>query len=137
MDTVVRQKQDIYWPKLVSRRRRKYQIITLVTIFSINMVRRASLRSTQLPIQLVPGDPSSKGNRPGREAVHQAPRSAELNECVKLHLHLPHILHGAVLSYTQGQLHVYLRPGKNIIRSLLANVRQYECPSLENQLLSF
>jgi hypothetical protein len=36
--------------------------------------------------------------RPGREADHSLPSSAEAKECVELYLHSPIRLHGVVLS---------------------------------------
>jgi len=36
--------------------------------------------------------------RPGREADHTLPSSAEVKECVELYLHSPNSLHGVVLS---------------------------------------
>jgi len=36
--------------------------------------------------------------RPGREASHSPPPSAEVEECVELYLHAPIHLHGVVLS---------------------------------------
>jgi hypothetical protein len=37
--------------------------------------------------------------RPGREADHSSPSSAEVKECVELYLHSPIRLHGVVLSW--------------------------------------
>jgi hypothetical protein len=47
--------------------------------------------------------------RPGREADHSPPYSAEVKECVELYLHSPIRLHGVVLSQAQG-LYLYLLP---------------------------
>jgi hypothetical protein len=48
--------------------------------------------------------------RPGREADHSPPSSAQVKECVELYLHSPIRLHGVVFSLkkTQGQLYLYL-----------------------------
>jgi hypothetical protein len=47
------------------------------------------------------------GKRPGREADHSPPSSAEVKELVELYLHSPIRLHGVVLR-AQGQLYLYL-----------------------------
>jgi hypothetical protein len=43
--------------------------------------------STQTPIQWVPRALSLGVKRPGREADHSSPSSADVKECVKLYLH--------------------------------------------------
>jgi hypothetical protein len=48
--------------------------------------------------QWVPEALSLGVKRPGREADHSPPSSAEAKECVKLYLHSPIRLHGVVLS---------------------------------------
>jgi hypothetical protein len=53
---------------------------------------------TQPPIQWEPGALSLGVKRPGREADHSTPSSAELKEWVDLYLHSPIRLHGVVLS---------------------------------------
>jgi hypothetical protein len=45
--------------------------------------------STQTPIQWVPGALSPGLKRPGREADHSPPFSADVKECVGLYLHSP------------------------------------------------
>jgi hypothetical protein len=40
--------------------------------------------------------------RPGREADHSPPSSAEVKECMELYLHSPIRLHGVVLSYKKS-----------------------------------
>jgi hypothetical protein len=50
---------------------------------------RTALRSTQPPIQWLPGDLSRGVKRPGREADHSPPSSAMVKECVELYLHSP------------------------------------------------
>jgi hypothetical protein len=55
-----------------------------------------ALGPTQPPIQWVPGALSLRVKRPGREADHSTPSSADVKECVELHL--PVCLHGVVLS---------------------------------------
>jgi hypothetical protein len=54
------------------------------------------------PIQWVPGVLSLGVKRPGREADHSPPSSAEVKECVELYLHSPIRLHGVVLRWAQG-----------------------------------
>jgi hypothetical protein len=41
--------------------------------------------------------------RPGREADHSPPSSAEVKECVEVHLHSPISLHGVVLLSSTGK----------------------------------
>jgi hypothetical protein len=67
-------------------------------IFLLTTVFRAALRPTQPPIQWVTGALSLGVKRPGREADHLPPSSAEVKECVELYLHSPICLHGGVLS---------------------------------------
>jgi hypothetical protein len=50
---------------------------------------RTALRPTQPPIQWVPGALSLGVKRPGREADHSPPSSAEVTECMELYLHSP------------------------------------------------
>jgi hypothetical protein len=40
--------------------------------------------------------------RPGREADHSPPSSAEVNKCVELYLHSPIRLHGVMLQFKKG-----------------------------------
>jgi hypothetical protein len=47
---------------------------------------------------MVPGALSMGVKRPGREADHSPPSSAEVKEWVELYLHSPIRLHGVVLS---------------------------------------
>jgi len=53
---------------------------------------------TQPPIQRIPGALSLGVKRPVREADHSLPFSAEVKECVELHLHTRIRLYGVVLS---------------------------------------
>jgi hypothetical protein len=71
-------------------------------------VSRTALRPTQPPIQWVPGAPSLGIKRPGSEADHSPPSSAEVKECVELYLHSPIRLHGVVLNYNTGTYLPYL-----------------------------
>jgi hypothetical protein len=48
---------------------------------------RPALGPTQPPIRWVPGDLSPGVKRPGREADHSPPSSAEVKGCVELYLH--------------------------------------------------
>jgi len=52
--------------------------------------------------------------RPGREADHSPPPSAEAKECVEPYLHPPVCFHGVVLSYAQGQLYFYDKNGERV-----------------------
>jgi hypothetical protein len=58
-------------------------------IFLFTTASRTVLGPTQPPIQWVPGDLSLGVKRPGREAGHTPPSSAEVKECVELYLHSP------------------------------------------------
>jgi hypothetical protein len=50
---------------------------------------RTALGPTQPPIQRLPGALSLGVKRPGREADHSTPSSAEVKECMKLYLCSP------------------------------------------------
>jgi hypothetical protein len=50
---------------------------------------RTALGPTQPPIQWVPGALSLGVKRPGSEADHSPPTSAEVKECMQLYLHSP------------------------------------------------
>jgi hypothetical protein len=67
-------------------------------IFLFPNASRTALRPAQSPIQWVPGALSLGVKRPGREADHSPPFSAEVKEWVELYLHSPIRLHGVVLS---------------------------------------
>jgi hypothetical protein len=56
-------------------------------IFLFTPVSRTALGPTQPPIQWVPWALSLGVKRPGREADHSPPSSAEVKECVELYLH--------------------------------------------------
>jgi hypothetical protein len=56
------------------------------------------LEPTQPPIGWLSGAISLEVNRPGREADHSPPSSAEIKDGVELYLHSPKPLHGVVLS---------------------------------------
>jgi hypothetical protein len=58
-------------------------------IFLFVTASRTALGPTQPPIQWVPGALSLVLKRPGREADHSPPSSAEVKECVELYLHSP------------------------------------------------
>jgi hypothetical protein len=58
-------------------------------IFLFITASRTALGPTQPPIQWVPGAPSLGVKRPGREAEHSSPSSAEVKERVELHLYSP------------------------------------------------
>jgi len=60
------------------------------------------------PIQWVTGALSLGVKRPGREADHSPPSSAEVKECVELFLHYPIRLNGVVLSLKKAQEQLYL-----------------------------
>jgi hypothetical protein len=58
-------------------------------IFLFHTVSRTALGPTQPPIQCIPGAFSLGVKRPGRDADHSPPSSAEVKECVELYLHSP------------------------------------------------
>jgi hypothetical protein len=58
-------------------------------IFLFTTASRTALVPTQPPIQWVPGSLSLGLKRPGREADHSPPSSAEVKEWVELYLHSP------------------------------------------------
>jgi len=66
-------------------------------IFHSDTVSRLVLGPTQPPIQWVTEALSLGVKRPGHEADHSPPFSAEVKECVELYLHSPKSFHGAVL----------------------------------------
>jgi hypothetical protein len=66
--------------------------------FHFSMSSRPALGPTQPPIQWVPGALSPGVKRPGREADHSPPASAEVKKNVGLHIHSPICLHGVVLN---------------------------------------
>jgi hypothetical protein len=68
-------------------------------IFLSTTASRTALEPTQTPIQWVQGGLSLGVKRPGREADHSPPTSAEVKECVEPYLHSPIRLHGVVLSW--------------------------------------
>jgi hypothetical protein len=67
-------------------------------IFLFTTASRTALVPTQPPIQGVSGALSLGVKRPGREADHSLPSSAEVKEYVELYLHSPIRLHSVVLS---------------------------------------
>jgi hypothetical protein len=67
-------------------------------IFLFDTVSGPALGPTQPPIQWVPGSFSLGIKRPGREADHSPPSSAEDKECVELYLLSPVRFHDMVLS---------------------------------------
>jgi hypothetical protein len=60
-------------------------------IFLSTTASRPTLGSTQPPIQLIQGALSLGVKRPGSEADHSPPPSAEVKECVELYLHSPNM----------------------------------------------
>jgi hypothetical protein len=75
-------------------------------IFLLTTESRTALGPTQPPIQWVLGALSLEAKRPGREADHSPPSSAEVKEWVQLYLNSPIRLHGVVLSWAQRQLYL-------------------------------
>jgi hypothetical protein len=73
------------------------QTVLGLGIFLFTIASRTALVSTQPPIQWEPGAFSLEAKRPGREAIHSPPSSAEVKECVELYLHSPIRPHEVVL----------------------------------------
>jgi len=71
---------------------------------------RTTLGPTKHPIQWVPGTLPLRVKRPGLEANHSPPSSAEVKKCVELYLHSPNMpsWRGAQLK-TRRQLYFTLR----------------------------
>jgi hypothetical protein len=67
-------------------------------VFLFTTVSRMALGPTQPPIQWVSGAPSLAVKRPGREADHSPPSSAEVKNAYSYTSTLPIHLHGMVLS---------------------------------------
>jgi hypothetical protein len=76
--------------------------------FSLHHRVQTGSEPTQSPIQWVPRDLSIGVKRPGYEADHSPPSSAEVKECVELHIHSPDTpsWSGAQLKKAQGQLYL-------------------------------
>jgi hypothetical protein len=70
-------------------------------------VLRVTLGPTQPPIQCVPRALSRGVKRPGREADHSPPSSAEVKNAWSYTSIPPLRLHGVVLSQAQGQLYLF------------------------------
>jgi hypothetical protein len=66
--------------------------------FLLTTAYRTALGPTQPPIQRVSAALSFGVKRPGREADHSPPSTAEVKECVEIYLHSPIRLHGVVFS---------------------------------------
>jgi hypothetical protein len=77
-------------------------------IFLFTTAFRTALVPTQPPTQWVAGALSLGVKRPGYEADHSPPSSAEVKECVDLYLHSPNTpsWRGAQLKEAQGQLYL-------------------------------
>jgi hypothetical protein len=84
-----------------------------VGIFLFTTASRTALGPTQPPIQWVPGAHSLGVKRPGREADHSPPSSAEVKECVELYLHSPNTpsWRGAQLKHRDTLPYLYLYVG--------------------------
>jgi hypothetical protein len=77
-------------------------------IFLFVTASRTVLGPIQPPIEWVLGAFSLGVKRPGREAAHSPPSSAEVKNAWSYISTPPIRLHGVVLSYAQGQLYLYL-----------------------------
>jgi hypothetical protein len=79
----------------------------MMRYFLFTIVPRPDLGPTQPPIQWVTEALSLGAKRPGREADHSPPSSAEVNNGWGYTSTLPIRLNGMVLSKAQGQLCLY------------------------------
>jgi hypothetical protein len=77
-------------------------------IFLFVTLSRTALGPTQPPLQLVPGALSLEVKRPGREADHSTPSSAEAKNAWSYTSTPPIYIHGVVLSQAQEQFYLYL-----------------------------
>jgi hypothetical protein len=77
-------------------------------IFLFTTASRPAMGPTQPPIQWVTGVFSPGIKRPGREADHSPPSSAEVKERAELYLHSPVHLHGVMLGLKKAQRQLYL-----------------------------
>jgi hypothetical protein len=73
----------------------RFPAVTGIILFTT--ASRTALDPTEPPIQGVPGASLLGIKRPGREAEHSPPTSAEFKEFVELYLHSPIHLNGVVL----------------------------------------
>jgi hypothetical protein len=76
-----------------------------------------ALGPTQPPIQWVGGVLSVGVKRPGREASHSPPSSAEVKERVELYLHSPIRLQGVVLKHRDN--FTFLKREELLLRALV------------------
>jgi hypothetical protein len=76
---------------------REFDFLRGLWIFLFTTASRKTLEPTQPPIQWVPGALSLGVMQPGREADYSHPSSAEVEECVDIHLYYPMRLRGVVL----------------------------------------
>jgi hypothetical protein len=76
--------------------------------FLLTTASRTALGPTQPPVQWVPGALSLGIKRPGREADHSPPSSAEVKEWVDLYLHPQYAFLAWCLVKAQGQLYLYI-----------------------------
>jgi hypothetical protein len=88
-------------------------IISLLTAAS-----RPALKPTQPPIQWVPAALSLEAKRPGREADHSLPSSAELKNSWSYTSTLPIHVHGVVFSYSTGTTFTFYLPKIFIVLAL-------------------
>jgi hypothetical protein len=86
-------------------------------------VSRPALGPTKPPIRWVPGALSLGTKRPGREADHSPPSSAEVKECVELYFHSLHTSswRGAPLKYRDKFLSIF----KNVYMTQSKTVPRY------------
>jgi hypothetical protein len=96
-------------------------------IFLYTTTSRTALRPTQPPIQWVPGALSLGVKRPGHEADHSPPSSADVKEWVELYLHSPNTpsWRGAQLKEAQGQLHLHILTEKCVPENLINCISEF------------
>jgi hypothetical protein len=90
-------------------------------IFLFTTASRKALGLVQPPIQWIPKALSLGVKRPGREADHSTPSSAEIKECVELYLHSPNTpsWRGARLNHRDNfTFYLFTLTGKQLVRPL-------------------
>jgi hypothetical protein len=95
-------------------------------IFLFITASRPALGPTQPPIQWIPGAPSLGVKRPGREADHSHPSSAEVKGCVEPYLHSLIRLNCVVPNFKKASyyLKVSVIPTLGVRRNNASDVRQ-------------
>jgi hypothetical protein len=103
-------------------------------IFLFTTASRTALVFTQPPIQWVQGAFSVGVERPGREANHSPPSSAEVKECVELYLHSQYVFMAWCLVKHRGNFN-FTFPGWRLSLFPLACLGEFRDSSRERPYL--